>query len=227
MSPFKLAGGIVYNSASFAVALLVPAHTLHWTRAWIFLAINLVCSIISTVILHRANTGILEQRFKSPLQKGQPLVDKCVVIALIATFGLAVACIPLDVFHGHLLGQPPLPISLLGLPLFIAGWWIMTLALRENAYATLAVRHLAEREQKVIDTGVYSVVRHPMYAGFTPLLVGMALWLQSYAAALFSLVPLAIVMIRIILEEKFLRRELPGYTAYTQRVRYRLIPRVW
>jgi protein-S-isoprenylcysteine O-methyltransferase Ste14 len=115
----------------------------------------------------------------------------------------------------------------LGLVLFVAGWWIMTLALRENAFAAPVVKHQEERQHTVIDTGVYGVVRHPMYAGAVLLLVGMPLWLESYAAAILASVPIGTLVLRILVEEQFLRRELAGYDAYTRRVRYRLIPFLW
>jgi protein-S-isoprenylcysteine O-methyltransferase Ste14 len=79
----------------------------------------------------------------------------------------------------------------------------------------------------VVDSGVYGVVRHPLYAGTLPLMVGMPLWLESYAAALLAVVPIGTLVVRILIEERFLRRELKGYDAYMKKVRYRLIPYVW
>ena len=88
----------------------------------------------------------------------------------------------------------------------------MTLALRENAFAAPVVKHQKERQQRVIDSGVYSVVRHPIYAGAVLLLVGMPLWLKSYAAAVLASVPIGVLALRILLEEQFLRRELMATT---------------
>jgi protein-S-isoprenylcysteine O-methyltransferase Ste14 len=116
---------------------------------------------------------------------------------------------------------------LIGGVLFVVGWWIMTLALRENAFAAPVVKHQADRQHTVIESGVYGLVRHPMYAGAVPLLVGMPLWLESYAAALLASAPIGTLVVRILVEEQFLRRALAGYNAYTERVRYRLIPFVW
>lgn len=110
---------------------------------------------------------------------------------------------------------------------YVAGWWIMTLAMKVNPFAVPVVRLQEERHQRVIETGVYAVVRHPMYTGFFPMVVGPALWLESYIAALLAIVPIAVLAVRSAFEERFLKRELRGYEAYTKKVRYRLIPFVW
>lgn len=227
MSLFKLIGGSILNVAIFAGLLFGPAGTLRWWRAWVFLAVVLVGAVMSTVTLFRAETGLLEERFKSPVQKGQPLADKIVVVLLLAAFVGATAFIPLDVFRFHLLPRPGLLVSCFGLILFVVGWWVMTAAMRENAFAAPVVKHQEERRHRVIDSGVYGVVRHPMYAGAVLLTVGMPLWLESYAAAVVASVFIATLALRIVFEERFLRRELKGYDAYTERVRYRLIPFLW
>jgi protein-S-isoprenylcysteine O-methyltransferase Ste14 len=114
-----------------------------------------------------------------------------------------------------------------GLLMFIAGWTLIALALKENAFAVTVVRMQAERRQRVVDTGPYRVVRHPMYAGSPFVEIGLSLWLGSYLAALFAIIPLGLLMLRIVLEERLLRRELPGYSEYMERVRYRMLPGVW
>jgi protein-S-isoprenylcysteine O-methyltransferase Ste14 len=79
----------------------------------------------------------------------------------------------------------------------------------------------------VVDTGIYSIVRHPMYAGLALVLIGLGLWLESWAAVLFALIPISILVVRIHWEERFLIRELQGYDAYTIKVPRRLIPGIW
>jgi protein-S-isoprenylcysteine O-methyltransferase Ste14 len=227
MSIVKLIGGVVLNVAIFGGLLLVPAGTLSWWRAWVFLGVVFVGTVASTVTLFRVNKDLLEERFKPPVQKGQPLADKIVVVLLIAGFVSLTVFIPLDVFRFHLMARPGTLILSLGLLLFVVGWWIMTLALRENAFAAPVVKHQAERQQTVIDSGVYGVVRHPMYAGAVLVFVGMPLWLESYAATVLASFPIATLVGRILIEEQFLRRKLAGYDAYTRKVRYRLIPLVW
>ncbi|MGH7985047.1 MAG: methyltransferase [Candidatus Binataceae bacterium] len=224
---FKLLAAVALNVTIFGVLLFLPAGTLHWRRAWFFLAVVLVCSMATMFGIFRRREELLDERFKPPIQREQPLSDKFVLTGVLASFSGLVVLIPLDRFHFHLIGTPSGAISVLGLALFIAGWTILSLSFRENAYAAPVVKHQAEKHQVVIDTGVYRIVRHPMYAGFVPLMVGMALWLQSYTAAAFAIVPITLLALRIIFEERFLTRELKDYAAYTGRVRYRLIPFIW
>jgi len=104
---------------------------------------------------------------------------------------------------------------------------LITAAMLANTFAAPVVRHQAERGQRVIDSGPYRFVRHPMYSGVIPLRVGMSLWLGSFAGAIVAIVPMALIGVRAVLEEKFLRRELPGYVEYMTRTRFRPVLYVW
>ncbi len=223
----RLIAGVIWNMAIFGGLMFGVAGTLHWGRAWWFLAVILVLAVVSMVTVFSGDPDLLKERFKGPIQKGQPPADRVLVIALLIAYLVFVAFIPIDVFRLRFLPQPGLLISLFGLILFIAGWCIMSLAMKANTFAAPVVRHQAERQQKVIDSGVYRTVRHPMYAGAILFFVGMPLWLGSYAATLLAIVPITVLAVRIVFEEQFLRRELAGYDSYTQRVRYRLVPYLW
>ena len=223
----KSIANIIFNVAIFALLLFLPAATLHWWRAWLLIGVAFMGMVGGVVSLSRDHEGALKERLKPPIQKGQPLADKIIVVLFLAAFYGLVIFIPLDVFRFHLMGKPGTLVSSLGLALAIAGGWTAYLALRENAFAALAVKHQKERQHTVIDTGVYSIVRHPFYAGDALMMVAISLWLESYPAALLASVPIATVALRILFEERFLRRELKGYDDYTQRVRYRLIPFLW
>ena len=224
---YKLIASVICNFLIYASLLFLPTGDFDWRRAWIFLAVASAGSIATMLIVFPGREDLLEERLKSPIQKGQPLADKIVILLLIASYMASIAFIPLDVFRFHLMGKPGALVSFLGLILVIAGWWIISLVFKENAFAAPVVKHQEERQQTVIDTGVYGIVRHPMYVGAALLMTGLPLWLESYAAALLASVPIGILVVRILIEEKFLRRELKGYDAYMRRVRYRLIPFLW
>jgi protein-S-isoprenylcysteine O-methyltransferase Ste14 len=223
----KLIIGLVLNMAIFGGLLFMPAGTWEWQRAWVFLGVLFVAYVATMAIVFPGREDLLDERFKPLIQKGQPPADKIVVLLLVAMFCGLTAFIPLDVFRFHLMARPGTLISSLGLILFVAGWWIISLAFRDNAFAAPVVKHQAERHHTVIDTGVYGLVRHPMYAGSILLMIGMALWLESYAAGLLASVPIGLLILRILIEEAFLRRELKGYDAYMKKVRYRLVPFLW
>jgi protein-S-isoprenylcysteine O-methyltransferase Ste14 len=227
MFKLKLIVGVILNLAIFGGLLFLPAGTLEWRRAWIFMGVVLAGAVASTVSIYRNNPAVLDERFKPPVQPGQPLVDKIIVSLFIAALAGVFIFIPLDVFRCHLLPRPGTLVSAVGLILFIAGWWIMTMALKENPFAAPVVRHQEERRQTVVATGVYNFVRHPMYAGAALLLIGAPLWLESYAAALLAIAPIGLLALRIVFEERFLRRELKGYDTYAEKVRRRLIPLLW
>jgi protein-S-isoprenylcysteine O-methyltransferase Ste14 len=227
MSIPKVIAGVVFNVAFYALLLFVPAGTLHWWRAWVFLAVTVAVMAVAIFSILPDNTDLFSQRAKGIIQKGQPLWDRVLVIVLVVSYVGQIVFIPLDVFRFHLVPKPGGLVSFFGLALYVAGWWIMTLAMKVNPFAVPVVRLQEERHQRVIDTGVYSVVRHPMYAGFAPFAIGPALWLESSAAALLAIVPIVLLGVRSVFEERFLKRELKGYDAYTEKVRYRLIPFVW
>jgi protein-S-isoprenylcysteine O-methyltransferase Ste14 len=220
----KRIGGILFNTCFFALLLFPAAGTLRWPRAWIFLGVNVIAA---TVSVFSAPENLIDERYKPAIQKGQPVTDRIVLIAFILSFCGDVVFIPLDFFHLHLLPPPGAVVGAIGLILFAAAWWLLTSALLANSFAAVVVRLQSERGQRVVDTGPYRYVRHPMYAGFIPLSVGMALWLRSYAAAIAAIVPIAIIAVRALFEEQFLVRNLPGYEEYRKRVRYRFIPYVW
>lgn len=227
MSVFKLVLGVVIDLAIFGGLLFVPAWTLDWPRAWVFVAAVLVGAICTVVYLYRVNPEVLKTRWASPIQKGQPLADKIIVSVLIAGFCGILIVAALDVNRFHWLPKPGTVVSSLGLVLFAAGWWLMTMAMKENTFAAPAVRLQVETHQKVIDTGAYRIVRHPMYSGSIIYMLGMGLWLESYAAVLLAILPIAAGVARILFEERFLRQKLEGYDDYTRRIRYRLVPFLW
>jgi protein-S-isoprenylcysteine O-methyltransferase Ste14 len=227
MSLLRLIGGIAYVAAFYGLALFLPAGTTHWWRAWALLGLTVVSTTISTIYLSSTSPDVVKERWKPPIQRGQPFADKIILILFILLYTGTIVITPLDVFRWQLLPRPNAIVSSLGLVLYVTSWIIITRVLRENAFASAAVRYQEERHQRVIDTGLYAIVRHPMYAGAIPLVLGLPLWLESYAAALAGLLVCVVMSARITLEEKFLMRKLPGYEDYVRRVRWRLIPGIW
>ncbi len=219
---------LVADAALVAIALFLSAGTFSWWRTWVLLAVLLVVRTISAVSVYRVNPTLLQERAKLPIHADQPRTDKLLLLAVLATGFIGLPVIAgLDVFRWHLLSRPAPLLASFGLLLFTLGWGIKALALRANAFATAVVRLQSERAHAVADSGVYAVVRHPFYAADPLILVGLGLWLESCLAALCAVVPVSLMVIRLHLEERFLRRKLPGYTDYTVRVPYRLIPGIW
>lgn len=219
---------LVADAALVAILLFVSAGTLSWWRAWVLLAVLLVVRTVSAVAVYRANPALLQERAKLPIHGDQPWTDKLLLLGVITTGFVGLPVIAgFDVFRWHLLPRPAPLLANLGLVLFTLGWGIKALALRANTFATAVLRLQRERKHAVVDTGVYRIVRHPFYAGTPFVLIGLGLWLESYTSALFAVVPIAFMVIRLKLEERFLRRELPGYSEYAVRVPHRLLPGLW
>jgi len=213
--------------AFFAAVLLLPAGTWHWPRAIQFLAIYGFLSLASVIALAKCAPASLEARVQRGTAKNQPKADR-VVSLFLAIINLAwFVFIPIDVFRLQLLPMPPLWVAIAGVVLCLTGYGVMLIAVWQNAFAAPIVGDQSERDQVLIDTGLYGRVRHPMYLGYLLFLIGLALWLESVTAAIF--VPLAFVPVvgRIVVEEKTLRETLPGYTEYMAATRFRLIPWIW
>jgi protein-S-isoprenylcysteine O-methyltransferase Ste14 len=222
----QLWGAVAYV-ALFAVLLALGAGTWRWPAAWVLLATLLVTRGASDARLWRVQRGLMEERAGVPLRRGQPAADRVLIVAFMATYAALVVVSAADVWRMHLLPAPPAWLRAAGLAAFIAGWWIVHRALETNAFAAFVVRHQADRGQVVVSDGPYAVVRHPMYAGLVPVLLGFTLWLGSTAALILTAVPVAILAARIRVEERMLRAELPGYPEYAARVRWRLVPGLW
>ena len=219
---------VVADALFVATVLFAAAGTFAWRRAWVLVGVLLVIRILSAMLVFRVHPALLLERATVLIHRDQPWADKVVLLGFMATAFVGVPAVAaLDAVHWRVLPSPPLLLSGLGLVLFALGWTIIALALRENAFAAAVVRLQSERHHRVVDTGVYRVVRHPMYAGSPLVQLGLSLWLGSYTAALFAIFPLGLLMWRIGLEERFLRRELAGYPEYVKRVPYRLLPGIW
>jgi protein-S-isoprenylcysteine O-methyltransferase Ste14 len=133
---------------------------------------------------------------------------------------------PLDAVRFHW-SQMPLWLQVVGAIALVVSFVLMSLVFRENSYLSATVRVQQERGQTVISTGPYHLVRHPMYAGGLFMFLGTPLLLGSWYGLLLFVLFLPALFVRILLEERTLRQELPGYEDYMKQVKYRLVPYIW
>ena len=215
--------GLVALAIVMASLLFIAAGTWRYLEAWAFLLVFFGSSLAITIHLMRHDPGLLERRVRAgPVAERRPRQRLIQGLAEVAF--LAVLAVPaLD--HRFSWSRVPVPIVVAGDALVGVGFLIVFLVFRENSFASAVVEVGAD--QKVIDTGPYAHVRHPMYAGALVLLAGIPLALGSLWG-LPVLVPFTVVIAaRLLDEEAFLSRQLPGYEAYRRKTRYRLVPFVW
>ena len=219
--------GATLQIAFFGALLLIPAGTWQWTEANQFLYCYGFLTLVSTVFLAIKAPRSLEARMEMPMNESQPLSDRIATTFLLVFLVGWFVFIPIDIFHLKLLAPPQYSISILGGAASLLGYGIMITALYQNEFATPVVRDQSDRGHELRDTGLYGLVRHPFYTGFILFCLGMALWLQSYAALIAGLLPITALIGRIYADEKILQETLPDYREYMSRTRYRIIPFVW
>lgn len=226
-----LIGGL-FQLAIFSAFLVIPAGLLpggtwYWQRALIFIGVYGFILEASVVVLAVVAPASLEARLKAPSVKKQPVADRFVTAILFLTFLGWFVSIPVEVFYLKLLPTPQFVLSVCGGVLSLLGFAIVLTAIYQNSFAVQYVEDQTEHGQTLVDTGLYAIVRHPLYLGILPFMAGIALWLESYASLIAVLVILFVLIARIIVEERTLRETLPGYTEYMAKVQYRLIPFIW
>jgi protein-S-isoprenylcysteine O-methyltransferase Ste14 len=203
--------------------MFVPAGTIHYWQAWVYLLIFTSASVLTTLFLIKKDRALLERRMsggptaeKRPAQKFIMLCTSIGFIALLVVPAL-----------DHRFGWSAVPAGgvVAGDVLVAIGFYLISLVYRENTF-TSATIEVAEN-QKVISTGPYAVVRHPMYASALLYLIGTPLALGSYCGLVPFTVMLPFLIWRLIDEERFLARNLSGYTEYQKLVRHRLVPFLW
>ncbi len=217
----------IANDLLVGAVLFAMAGTLAWWRAWVLLVTIVSIRLIGNLSIERVSPELLQERARFPIRRDQSSLDKILLPSCMAAYALVVAIDGYDASHFPVFGRPNAAVSMVGLVLVVLGWTLVMLTLRTNAYASTVVRHQPERGHRVIESGVYSVVRHPMYAGLIVAWIGMGLWLGTYAGAIATALPTAILAVRILVEENVLRMNLVEYDSYRNRVRYRLMPGVW
>jgi protein-S-isoprenylcysteine O-methyltransferase Ste14 len=211
---------------SMGLLLFLPAGTLNWPAAWLYLAEMVSLSLIVGLLLAKHDPGVLKERLASPVQKTQPTADKILLsIILVVIFG-SMAFMALDAVR---FGWSDMPVwvQAIGALTLLVSVLFNYRTLRENSFAAPVVKIQQERGHTVISTGPYAYVRHPFYVGAILFFLGTPLLLGSWWGLLATLLLIILLAVRIQIEERTLRTGLPGYQEYTQQVRYRLIPHLW
>jgi protein-S-isoprenylcysteine O-methyltransferase Ste14 len=216
-------GGLLVLVFAIAALLFIPAGTINYWQGWTFLGVYFAASLAITLYLMKNDPKLLERRMRGgPTAEKEPTQKVIMLLASVGFIGLLV--VPaLD----HRFGWSHMPpaVALLGDGLLALGWLAIFFVFKENSF-TSATIELAP-DQKVISTGPYARVRHPMYAGALVMLAGIPIALGSWWGLLVLVATMPALIWRLLDEEKFLARNLPGYLEYQEKVRYRLVPHLW
>ena len=215
--------GLLILFLVMAALLFIPAGTLDYWQAWTFLAVYFAASVAITLYLMKKDPKLLERRMRGGPTAEKETNQKIIMVFTSLGFSGLLVVPALD----HRFGWSHMPpyVALAGDVLMVLGWLAIFFVFKENTF-TSATIELAP-DQKVISTGPYALVRHPMYAGAFFMLLGIPIALGSWWGVLVIVAMMPALIWRLIDEEKFLARNLPGYVEYQKKVRYRLIPLVW
>ena len=216
--------GILFQTILLSIFLYLPALTLNWPDALLFLSIHFLITILASAYLLIIKPASIEARMNFDSET-QPKEDRMATILMLSAIIVGLSLAPIDIFHLNLSSSFDGNIKNTGLGLYIFGMLLVMASMNANEFAETTVSIQEERGQKVIDTGIYSVVRHPMYTGFIFFITGVNVWLGTYLSLSLSLIFLALALSsRISIEEKTLLNDLVGYEDYCKKVKARLIP---
>ena len=206
-----------------ALFLFAPAGTLRFIEGWVFLSLFFGASLAITLYLAQTDPARLQRRTQAgPVaekERSQKIIQAFASLSFLSTIVVP----SLD--HRFGWSHPPLPVAVFGDALVVLGFVIVFLVFRENTFTSSVIEVAAE--QHVVETGPYRLVRHPMYVGGLVLVAGIPLALGSLVGLMTFPPFVAIIVLRLLDEERFLGGHLMGYAAYRERTRYRLIPHVW
>jgi protein-S-isoprenylcysteine O-methyltransferase Ste14 len=208
-----------------AAMLFVAAGTIDWPGAWVVLFETGVLGLLSAYIIAGHDPQLMRERMRGPIQREQKPWDKRLLAVIMALCVVMPIAAGLEVRFGT--SDMPIWLKVLGAVGIALGLYMFHVVMETNSYATAVVRIQNERGHKVISTGPYAFVRHPMYSGAIFYFLGMGFLLGSWYATGIAVVVIALFGLRAVWEENTLKDELPGYADYAQRVRYRLVPGLW
>ena len=220
---FQAVVASLFGMLFFGVLLFWPAGTFDYWQAWVFIAVFGAVSFGPSMYWALRNPEVLRRRMRSGPIAETRTVQKLATVGITATVAAVLVVCALD--HRFGWSQVPTAVVVLGDVLVAVGLGMSMLVVNQNNYAAATIT--VEEQQPVISTGLYGVVRHPMYVGALIMMVGMPLALDSYWGLVTVVPGLAVLAMRIDDEEKMLRQDLEGYSEYTQKVHYRLVPGVW
>jgi protein-S-isoprenylcysteine O-methyltransferase Ste14 len=219
----KAFAGLLNLIICLALLLFLPAWTLDYWQAWIFLAVFSVSVLAITIYLMKNDPKLLERRVKAG-----PVAEKEKrqrTIQILATIAFAAIIVFPAIDHRFAWSEVPPYVTLAGDMLVALGLLLVFFVFKENSFASGTIEVGAE--QKIVTTGPYALVRHPMYIGGLVMLLGIPLALGSWWGLL-TVIPIALVIVwRLLDEEKFLAKNLAGYPEYQKKVRRRLLPLIW
>jgi protein-S-isoprenylcysteine O-methyltransferase Ste14 len=208
---------------AMALMLFLPAWTLLWWQAWLFLCVFGGIVIWITMHFLATDPALIERRLSAgPAAEKEP-VQK--IIQGLASVALVAVVVVSSFDHRFGWSHVPLAVNLAGIVMVVVGLLIVFLVFRENSFTAAIVE--VGSGQKVIATGPYSVARHPMYSGALVMVFGIPLALGSLWGLLPCLVMVGLIVARLLNEEQFLAANLTGYAEYRARIRARLVPAVW
>ncbi len=213
----------VLGAVFFVVLIFWPAGTFDYWQGWLFLGVFAASTVSFTVYLARYDRPLLERRLKAGPQHERERSQKIIVSLVFLAFLAAIVVPALD--YRYAWSPVSRWVSILGNVIILLSFLFIFRVIRVNSFAASNIR--VEKDQRVIDTGPYARVRHPMYSGAIWLFVGMPLALGSWWSIGLIVLVIPVLVWRLLDEEKILQRDLPGYTDYMRRVRFRLIPFVW
>jgi protein-S-isoprenylcysteine O-methyltransferase Ste14 len=219
----KLVLSAIFGVPAFGLMLFLPASTFDYWQAWVLLAVFALTTWGPSVYLLRNNPAALERRMRAGPFRETRTLQKIIISVVFVSFVAMFVVSALD----HRFGWSPVPVALclIGDVLVALGLGLAMLVVIQNSYAGATVT--VEAEQKLVSTGLYGLVRHPMYTGNIIMMVGIPLALGSYWGLVFVIPGLVVLGLRIQDEEELLNQELSGYREYAQQVQYRIVPYVW
>jgi protein-S-isoprenylcysteine O-methyltransferase Ste14 len=226
ISPLKLLATAVYLVAWPALQLWLSGDW-RWLEGWIFGLWFVALCATCIGWLYRKDPALLAERYRRPGSGGQSRTDTLIVFGLFFGFIAWIVLPPLDARRFGWTPRLPPWVEVAGGVLLLGAAFFLFRSFTDNTFLSPLVRIQTERRQQVVSTGVYALVRHPMYLGASLMFIGGPMLLGSVWGLLLGLGLVLLLMLRIVGEENLLGRELDGYEAYRRKVRYRLVPYIW